>query len=246
MGSVVAVIPAKANSTRLPGKNMRSFAGKPLVAYTIEQALASGEVDKVYVSTDSEEIADLARSLGADVPFLRHAELSLPNVHALFPIIDLLERTGASTKFNYAMMLLPTCPLRRVGDIDEIAKLAQAKHANVLSVVDLGKTVYHLRTIDENGQLKTVVDGVSRNFQHGDSGHVYALNASCYCGPMPELLQQQSFHAGNPFAYPMDEVTGMDIDTLAQFEKAEHLYQLRQQQEIAAAKQTSESRSLRC
>lgn len=244
MSKVVAVIPAKAHSTRLPGKNMRMFAGKPLVAHTIEQAVASSEVAKVYVSTDSAEIAQLARNLGADVPFLRQAELALPDVHALYPIIDLLVRTGASTTFDYAMMLLPTCPLRRVSDIDEIARQAQAKHTNVLSVVDLGKTLYHLRTIDESGHLKPVVDGVSRNFQHGDSGHVYALNASCYCGPMSELLQQRSFHTGQPLAYAMDEVTGMDIDTLAQFEKAEHLYRLRQDQ-VAATRQSAESSSQR-
>lgn len=227
MRRTVAVIPAKAQSTRLPGKNLRPFGGKPLVAHTIEQALASPEVDKVYVSTDSADIADLATSLGADVPFMRSAELSRPDVHALYPIIDLLERTGASSEYEFLMMLLPTCPLRRVDDIDKIARLSKERNENVLSVVDLGKTEFHLRTIDSSGRLVPVVSKVGLNFQHGDSRRVYAINASCYCGPMARFMEQKTFQAGSPLGYIMDEVTGMDIDTLEQFEKAEHLLGMR-------------------
>jgi CMP-N,N'-diacetyllegionaminic acid synthase len=228
MNSTVAVIPAKAESTRLPGKNLLPFAGKPLVAHTIEQALASSEVDKVYVSTDSDEIASIARALGAEVPFLRPSFLSKPDVHSLMPILHLLEKTGAINKFSYAMMLLPTCPLREIKQINEIAIMAKKSESNVLSVVDIGQTIYHLKTIDESGNLVNIIDDAPVNFQHGDSEHVYALNAACYCRPMKDLIRYKTFHSSASIAYPMDEITGMDIDTLEQFKIAETIFNIRE------------------
>jgi len=227
MKKVVAIIPAKAESIRLPGKNLLSFAGKPLVTHTIEQALASSEVDKVYVSTDSDEIASIARSLGAEVPFMRPAFLSEPDVHSIMPILHLLEATGAINDFNYVMMLLPTCPLRQVNQINEISKLAKKTESNVLSLVDTGKTQYHFRTIDNEGYAINLFGEVPPNFQHGDSSKIYSLNASCYCGPMEGLIKHKTFHFGKPKAYPMDEVTGIDIDTLEQFQIAEMLFNIR-------------------
>jgi len=227
MKKVLAIIPAKAESIRLPGKNLLSFGGKPLVSHTIEQALASSEIDKVYVSTDSEEIAIIARSLGAEVPFMRPTFLSEPDVHSIMPILHLLEATDAISHFNYVMMLLPTCPLREVTQINEISKLAKESESNVLSLVDTGKTQYHLRTIDNEGYAINLTGSVPTNFQHGDSSKIYSLNASCYCGPMETLIKHKTFHTDNPIAYPMDEVTGMDIDTLDQFIIAEIHYNIR-------------------
>jgi len=229
MNNVVAVIPAKGESTRLPGKNLLSFAGKPLVSHTIEQALGSNEVDKVYVSTDCQKIAKIARDLGADVPFLRPPSLSKPDVHALIPIFHLLEKTNSFEDFEFVMMMLPTCPLRQVKQINEVAQLAKKNRCNVLSVVDTGKTIFHLKTIDESGHAINLIDNVSHNFQHGDSSHVYSLNAACYCGLMSDLVEHRSFHAGSPLAFPMDMKSGMDIDTLEQFRIAEMLFSMDKQ-----------------
>src|SRR3989338_9605486 len=73
---ILAYIPARGGSKRIPGKNIKKFAGKPLVAHTIEQALACKLADKVVVDTDSSEIAEIAKKYGAEVPFLRPAELA--------------------------------------------------------------------------------------------------------------------------------------------------------------------------
>ena len=227
---IIAVIPAKAESRRLPGKNIRHFAGKPLVAHTIEHALFSDQVDDVYISTDSESIANIATQLGAKVPFLRPAELSQPQVHSSYPVIDLLNRIDAGKHYDFVMVLLPTCPLRRVHDVDAIAKKAKSENTNVLSVVDTGKSLFHLRTLDDQERLIPVANDTALNFQHGDSPQVYALNASCYCGPIQDFLKQGTFQSGAPIGYVMDSVTGMDIDTLEQFEQAESLFLMRERQ----------------
>jgi CMP-N-acetylneuraminic acid synthetase len=230
MDRLVAVIPAKAKSERLPGKNERLFAGKPLIQHTIEQALKSKEVDKVYVSTDSEEIADISRNLGAEVPFMRPPELSNSDVHSVVPVLHLLEKINAVKNFDYVMALLPTCPLRKVHQINEIAKLAKMSACNVLSVVDTGKTKYHLKMIDKLGHLTSLVGEPPINFQHGgDSRRVFSLNGSCYCGPLINIFRNKSFHCEKSKGYIMDEITGMDIDTLEQFEIAEALFKMRNQ-----------------
>jgi len=87
-------------------------------------------------------------------------------------------------------------------------------------------TRYHLRTIDNEGYAINLLGAVPPNFQHGDSSQVYSLNASCYCGPMESLIKHRTFHTGSPKAYPMNKVTGIDIDTLEQFKIAETLYKM--------------------
>ena len=72
----LAIIPARGGSKRIPGKNIKSFAGKPLIAYSIDAAIASGLFNKIIISTDSEEVAEVAKAYGADVPFIRPKELS--------------------------------------------------------------------------------------------------------------------------------------------------------------------------
>lgn len=227
-GRVVAVIPAKAHSSRLPGKNLRLFAGKPLLVHSIVQAREAARVSEVYVSTDSEEIAATARAAGAKVPFLRSPDLAQAEVHATQPILDMLERTAAGENFEYAMMLLPTSPLRTAEQIDAIASLSIARKTNVLSVVALGCGPFHLRYLGENEALVPVLKDVPRNFQHGDADDVYALNGACYCAPIDEFMRHRSYHYGNPLGYVMDQVTGIDIDTPHQFALAEHLYYFQQ------------------
>lgn len=227
-GRVLAIVPAKAESQRLPGKNLRPFAGKPLVAHTIENAVAASRVTAVYVSTDSEEIAAVARQYGAEVPFLRPPELAEPHVHATQPMVDLIERSGALERFDYVMMLLPTCPLRTSAQIEAVAALSTERQTNVLSVTEMRRTPYHFRLLDENLALSPLIADTPRNFQHGDAKDVYALNGACYCAPIGKFVEQRSYHYGSPLGFAMDEISGLDIDTLEQFQLAELFYRFRQ------------------
>src|SRR5438552_869444 len=218
---VIAVIPAKGFSRRVPKKNMRLFNGKPLLYYTIVQALRSGMVDEVCVSTDSPEIRQFAQDCGARVPFLRPAELAADHVHGSVPILHMLEQLGGSSKYSHCVQLLPSSPLKTSTTIDAVVTLSIERNSNVLSVTPTGKMVFHFRTIDEAGRLRPVEKEVAFNLQSGDRPEVHCLNGAVYCAPVNELLQHRTFQYGDPVAFPMHPIEALDIDTETDFIVAE-------------------------
>jgi N-acylneuraminate cytidylyltransferase len=115
---IIAVIPARGGSKRIPRKNIIDFCGKPLIAWTIEAALQSAIFDKVLVSTDSEDIAGTSRQYGAEVPFLRQgaADDMSPVSLATLDALDQLAERGEES-FDIVMQLMPNCPLRTASDI---------------------------------------------------------------------------------------------------------------------------------
>lgn len=223
MGRVVAVIPAKAVSKRLPGKNLRLFRGKPLVAHTIAAALASREIDEVHVSTDSPEIQALAQKLGADAPFLRPAELCGDAVHASVPILHAVEKLGGPAKYDFIVMLLPTAPLRTTETIDAVVRLSKRRATNVLSLTPMGKTLNHMRTLENDGTIKRVTKQAVYNFQVQDAPELYAINGCCYCAPAKDVFEHRGFQYGTPLGYVMDPVEALDIDTERDFLMLERL-----------------------
>jgi N-acylneuraminate cytidylyltransferase len=115
--SLLAVIPARIGSRRVLRKNIRPLAGRPAIAYTVEAALAADLFAQVVVSTDSEEVAALATSLGASVPFLRDANLADDQTHVSAVTLDALLRVDPARKMAAVAQLLPNCPLRTAEDI---------------------------------------------------------------------------------------------------------------------------------
>jgi len=116
---ILALIPARGGSKGLPGKNIKPLLGKPLIAWTIEQAKASKYVDRVVVSTDDDEIAEVAIRYGAEVPFLRPKELARddsPTIDAILHALDFFSDKGE--RFDLLALLEPTSPLRDSEDID--------------------------------------------------------------------------------------------------------------------------------
>jgi CMP-N-acetylneuraminic acid synthetase len=116
--ALLAVIPARGGSKRVPGKNIRSLGGRPALAYTIEAALQSGLFRTVVVSTDSEAIASIARAEGAEVPFLRRPALATDDVPVSSATIDALERLDPEGQtYRAVAQLMPNCPLRTADDV---------------------------------------------------------------------------------------------------------------------------------
>jgi CMP-N-acetylneuraminic acid synthetase len=117
-GSLLAVIPARAGSKRVPNKNIRPLGGRPLLAYTVAAAVDSGLFAEVIVSTDSEAIADAARAAGAQVPFLRPAELADDHTPVSLATWDALQRRDPDGElFAAVAQLMPNCPLRTATDV---------------------------------------------------------------------------------------------------------------------------------
>ena len=220
---IVAIIPAKNVSRRVPHKNMRMLGGRPLLFYSINTALKSSLIDEVYVSTDSPEIQKYAESLGAKAPFLRPPEQCADNVHSSVPILDMLEKTGGTKRYSYCVGMLPTSPFRTAETLDKIINLSRQGKRNVLSVMGLGCTFPHLRIMSKDGTLNQLTEKPVQNFQTQDFPNLFTLAGVAQCAPADKLLKQKTFHHGNPLGYVVTRWEGFDIDTEEDFLFAERL-----------------------
>jgi CMP-N,N'-diacetyllegionaminic acid synthase len=139
MTKILGLIPARGGSKRLPRKNVKDFLGRPLISWTIEQAKRSRLLDKVVVSTDDEEIAEVARIYGAEVPFLRPGELAKdnsPTIDAVIHTLDWFE--GKGEHFDIVAIIEPTSPLRKDDDIDKAAGKLIDNMENADCIVSVG------------------------------------------------------------------------------------------------------------
>ena len=139
---VLGVIPARGGSKGVPNKNIKPLSGRPLIDYTIKAATTSN-LDRVIVSTDSEEIASIAKELGAEVPFLRPAELADDVISPIYAVLNVLDKVleDGDEPYDAVMMLQPTTPMRTSADIDEALALLEGTGSDsVISVVDVGAT----------------------------------------------------------------------------------------------------------
>ena len=224
-GQTIATICARGGSKGLPGKNIRPFAGKPLIVHTIEQALACTLLDAVFVSTDDAAIAEVARSAGATVPYMRPAELASDTAGKL-PVIEHLVRhlEQGGQRIARIVDLQPTSPLREAQDI------TQALNA----CLDMPLTV-SVRLAQDNPYFNMVerdVDGNvalckgQGNTRRQESPAVYALNGSIYVWQRAALAQAavQGLWSVKLGVVEMPHWKSVDIDDLNDFEYAEWLY----------------------
>lgn len=162
---IVAIIPARGGSKRIPKKNIRNFCGKPLIAWTILGALKSKYLDRVIVSTDDKKIAEIAKKYGAEVPFLRPAELAIPTI-GIEPTLKhayqwLLKNEGY--KADALVLLMPTAPLRQTRHIDEAIEIFKSKKVDSVVAVNetpANHTPYWTLIRHKNGKV-TLFDGTS-------------------------------------------------------------------------------------
>lgn len=136
----LGVITARGGSKGIPGKNIKLLNGKPLIAYAVEDALASRLLTRCIVSTDSQEIAGISKKYGADVPFLRPAELSQDRSTSMAVVQHALNwlKENQGEEYDYLMILQPTSPLRTAQDIDEcIQKMIDTDADSIMSMVEL-------------------------------------------------------------------------------------------------------------
>lgn len=159
---ILAIIPARGGSKGLPGKNIRPLAGKPLIGWTLESARKSKYLDEIFVSTDSQEIADVAETFGIKVPELRPAELAsdtATSASVVLYTINYFRKQGKS--FDYFILLEPTSPMRKDDDIDNVIALA-CEHPEKAGVVSLGEVhMEHpsvVKKINKDGIIQTFSD----------------------------------------------------------------------------------------
>jgi len=217
---VVAIIPARGESKRIPRKNVKELCGKPLIAYIIETALKVREIDRVIVSTEDKEIAEIVKKYGAEVPFIRPEELARDET----PTLPVLQHTirYLEEKENYmpdiVVLLYATSPLLRAESVSEaINLLKKGKFDSVLSVVEDRGHYW----IEQNGVYERLYPKVVKNRQFikpllKENGAIYICNTAL-------LMEKNEIVGGKIGFLAMQREKSIDIDELLDFEFAEFL-----------------------
>lgn len=220
---MLAVIPARGGSKGVPGKNIKELAGKPLIAYTIEAAIASNIFEKVIVSTDSTEIAEIASGFGAEVPFLRPYEISgdlTSSDDVILHALSFYEQQGI--RFDEVCKLQPTSPLRSVRHLQEAYQLFCEKNADfVVSVCECEHSPLWSGVIGDDLRLDNFISEEAKRACRQDLPTYYRLNGAIYMGKTNRFYENKSFLGKNSVAYIMSQEESVDIDSELDFKLAE-------------------------
>jgi CMP-N-acetylneuraminic acid synthetase len=224
---VLGVVTARGGSKGIPRKNLALLAGKPLLAYTAEAALAARRLARVVLSTDDEEIATLGSKLGLEVPFLRPPELARDDTPSLPVVQDVVRRLEAGgDRYDAIFILQPTNPLRLVSDIDGAIELLERTGADsVISFADVGERhPARMKFIDAEGR---VVDPPFAEAFEGqrrqDLARLYLRDGSVYLTRRDVLMDQSSIKGRDCRAWLMPGERACNIDSPLDIFLAEQL-----------------------
>lgn len=221
----LAIIPARGGSKGLPGKNTKLLAGKPLIAWTIKQALECDRIDCVHVSTDEQMIAEVACAHGADVPYLRPAELAqdtTPTEPVMSYALDWYERAGRT--FDAVVLLQPTSPLRFPGTLDAALEAFEAGGSeSLLGVCEnhhfFWRNREHPLALYDYRNRPRRQDILPEDRWYRENGSIYITRTSAFRRYMNRLSPQIQIHV-------MREEEGWEIDSLTDFLVVETLMNL--------------------
>lgn len=216
---ILCVIPARGGSKTIPRKNLQTFAGKPLIAWTIEAAKQSPSIQRTIVSTEDDEIAKVARELGCEVPFKRPSELAKDDTPGIAPVLHAVNEIKG---FDYVLLLQPTSPLRTVSDIEGIVHLCMSRTAHsAVSVCQVTQHPYWMYECNPDSSLRPVIP--SNNFvtRRQDLPPVYELNGALYLSKISWLRSNKSFIGEGTLGFEMPAERSVDIDTRSDWEAAE-------------------------
>lgn len=219
--TILAIIPARGGSKGLPGKNIKPLCGKPLIAWSIEQAKSSKYIDEIFVSTDSQEIADVAIDYGIQVPFLRPKELASdtsPSSEFVLHTINYYRKIGL--EFDYIILLEPTSPLRKKDDIDNAIQLLDNNEGSI-GVVSLGEVhTEHpniTKYVDDKGKILPYVDS-DKNITHRQNlSKVYFPYGVVYLVRREYFEKKNIFYSRDSTPYYIERWQNYEVDDLIDF-----------------------------
>lgn len=223
----IAVIPARGGSTRVPKKNIMEFFGKPMIAYTIEACLKSKKFSKVLVSTDSEEIADISRKYGAEVPFLRNAcadNMTPVSEAVLYSVKQAEEYWGE--KYDTIAMAMANCPIRNERDIaNAFDNFITKNYKSQISCFKFGfMNPWWALKINEKFEGKRVLD-IPLNTRSQDLEDLYCPTGAIWLAQKKHLEKYKSFYGEHNY-FEIDWKSAVDIDNYEDVELAKAVYYL--------------------
>lgn len=231
-GGCVAIIPARGGSTGLPRKNLRLLAGKPLIAYAIEAALSSKFIGRVVVSTENQEIAQVASQYGAEVPFLRPVELARDNSpewlvwqHA----IRTLETADHSRRIELFVCIPPTSPLRSVGDVDACIQSLRDGDADIVITVKPAERspYFNMVVLDQAGYARLLIPSDGAIYRRQEAPPVFDMTTVAYAARPEFVLKARSMFEGRVKAVVVPPERAVDIDTEMDLRFAEFILNYR-------------------
>lgn len=216
---IVALIPARGGSKGVPRKNIKLLGGKPLIEWTIQEAKKLKEIDRIIVSTDDEEIANIAISLGAEVPFLRPKNFALDNTPGVDTALHAIKELEP---FDWLLLLQPTSPFRKKKDIKGMIDFALLNNLNsAVSVNEFKINPYLIYEKDKDGIIKLFYKEKNKIFTRQELNPFYKVNGALYFCKRKWLLKEKSFITDHTYAYEMPEDRSLDIDTFSDWQEAE-------------------------
>ncbi|MCE4538175.1 acylneuraminate cytidylyltransferase family protein [Pelomonas sp. P7] len=228
--SVLALVPARGGSKGIPGKNIVSLGGRPMIAWTIEAARDSRYVDRVVLSSDDATIMKVAADYGCEVPFERPDRLATDEASTMDVVFDALDRLPA---YDLVVLLQPTSPLREGADID--ASLERLLASGAPSCVSLRRAREHpyltYRLADDGAMVAYAQPSQDQSLRRQDLPAAWCLNGAVYAAHTDWLRKHRSFVSPETVGYPMPESRSIDIDTPADLNAAESAILARDRQE---------------
>ncbi len=225
--TILAVIPARAGSKRLPRKSIRPLAGKPLISWTFDAALQSKYLDEIIVSSDDQAVLDLAQQSNVRAPFVRPANLAHDQAttsDVLIHAINFLQ-TKEKKHYDYLILLQPTSPLRQANDIDEaIRKIIDQGAHSVVSVCEAEHHPLRSNTLPENLSMDNFLRPEAKDKMIQEMPVYYRLNGAVHIAATERFLAEKTFFFDRgTYALIMPQARSVDIDTALDFAIAELL-----------------------
>ena len=224
MSGVLGIVPARGGSKGLPGKNVRPLAGQPLLAYAAQAAKESGVLDRIILSTDSEEIAEVGRQAGLEVPFMRPASLAAdetPMAPVLTHAVESLASAG--WRADLIVLLQPTSPLRRPEHVRDAVRLLRESGASaVATVVELPRHLSpdYVMTID-GGTLKPFLPEGRQLTRRQDARPAYVRDGTVYACWRTTLERFGNVYGERCLPLVLDAADSLSIDTASDWAEAE-------------------------
>jgi len=215
--TILCIIPARGGSKGLPKKNIRILNGKPLVVWSIQQAIQSNIFDIIMVSTDDNEIAEIAKTNGADVPYLRPAKLAKDDSATIDVITHAVEYyLTVGKKFDYTALIEPTSPLRKKDDLKNATQLLVDHEEIADSLVSVGEI--HMESpfiaqIIQNNFVKPLMEKeFSKIFQRQQLSKTYFPYGVIYISKTDKLIENRRFYQSKTIPYFIERWQNYEID----------------------------------
>jgi N-acylneuraminate cytidylyltransferase len=222
--SLLALIPARGGSKGILRKNIKTLFDKPLINWTINAAKQAKCIDRIIVSTDDLEIAEIAKKCGAEVPFLRPSELATDETPGIEPALHAIEKIPG---FDWLILLQPTSPLRTASDIDGIFNFCQKQLASsAVSVCEVSKHPYLMYQMDKSLNLQPLVSNRSEIIRRQDFPNVFSLNGALFLARVDWLIKNKSFIGVDTLGFTMPVERSIDLDTAFDWNMAEQILKM--------------------